>query len=157
MVWIKRFFPKYISASSIDSTCLRRAKIAELQSRVTDVDALLDEFRYCKHIYALKFAEGVFPPEPSDFPVGINAMTTWEQKLVDQTELEQTEAKAALMTRGSLSKMDVPPYNCQSPMMMPMMQKLFNIPSNLIIMENFVMIDKDGIEYVPSLDGSPST
>ncbi len=118
---------------------------------------LLDEFRYCKHIYALKFKDGTFPPEPSDFPVGIGAMTTWEQKLVDQTELEQTEAKAALMTRGSLSKMDVPPYNCQSPMMMPMMQKLFNIPSNLIIMENFVMIDKDGIEYVPSLDGSPST
>jgi hypothetical protein len=37
------------------------------------------------------------------------------------------------------------------------MQKLLNIPSNLIVMENFVMIDKNGIEYVPSQDGKPST
>ena len=118
---------------------------------------LLDEFRYCKHIYALKFKDGTFPPEPSDFPIGINSMASWEQKLVDDTESDQLEARAALMTRKSLSKMDVPPYNCQSPMMMPMMQKLFNVPSDLILMENFVMIDKYGNEYVPSLDGRPST
>jgi hypothetical protein len=84
-------------------------------------------------------------------------MASWEQKLVDDTESDQLEARAALMTRKSLSKMDVPPYNCQSPMMMPMMQKLFNVPSDLILMENFVMIDKYGNEYVPSLDGRPST
>lgn len=111
---------------------------------------LLDEFRYCKHIYALKFKAGEFPPEPSDFPVGIDSMVAWEQKLVDQTESEQMDAIAALETRNALSKMDVPPYNCQSPMMMPMMQKLFNIPSDLVVMEGFVMIDKNGNEYTPS-------
>lgn len=118
---------------------------------------LLDEFRYCKHIYALKFKDGTFPPEPSDFPVGLGLMASWEQKIVDETESDQLDAKAALMTRKSLSRMDVPPYNCQSPMMMPMMQKLFNIPSDLIVMENFVMIDKNGNEYVPYQDGKPAT
>jgi hypothetical protein len=118
---------------------------------------LLDEFRYCKHIYALKFKDGTFPPEPSDFPVGIGSMAAWEQKLVDQTESDQLESRAAMMTRKTLSKMDVPPYNCQSPMMMPMMQKLFNIPADLVVMENFVMIDKDGNEYVPSLDQKPAS
>jgi hypothetical protein len=117
---------------------------------------LLDEFRYCKHIYALKFKDGTFPPEPSDFPVQIESMAKWEQQLVDQTESEQLEAKAALLTRRSLSRMDVPPYNCQSPMMMPMMQKLFNIPSDLVVMENFVMIDKNGNEYVPYNNEKPS-
>ena len=117
---------------------------------------LLDEFRYCKHIYALKFKDGTFPPEPSDFPVEIGSMVAWEQRLVDQTEKEQKEAQAALMTRTSLSKMDVPPYNCQSPMMMPMMQKLFNVPSSLVVMENFTMIDKEGNEYIPSLNEKPS-
>jgi hypothetical protein len=118
---------------------------------------LLDEFRYCKHIYALKFKDKTFPPEPSDFPVGIESMTKWEQNIVDLTEKDQQEALALTMTRKSLSKMDVPPYNCQSPMMMPMMEKLFNIPSLLIVMENFTMFDKNGIEYIPSLDGKPST
>ena len=61
------------------------------------------------------------------------------------------------VTKKGLSKMDVPPYNCQSPMMMPMMQKLFNVPSSLIVMENFTMYDKDGIAYVPSLDQKPGT
>ena len=84
-------------------------------------------------------------------------MVAWEQKLVDMTEREQQEAKAFLMTRGSLSRMDVPPYNCQSPMMMPMMQKLFNVPSDLVLMENFTMIDKEGNEYVPYLNETPST
>ena len=83
-------------------------------------------------------------------------MVAWEQRLVDQTEKEQKEAQAALMTRTSLSKMDVPPYNCQSPMMMPMMQKLFNVPSSLVVMENFTMIDKEGNEYIPSLNEKPS-
>lgn len=116
---------------------------------------LLDEFRYCKHIYALKFKDGTFPPEPSDFPMNKEGMVAWEQKLVNTTEKEQQEAMAALLTRGSLSRMDVPPYNCQSPMMMPMMQKLFNIPSDLVLMENFTMIDKFGNEYVPYLNEKP--
>jgi hypothetical protein len=118
---------------------------------------LLDEFRYCKHIYALKFKDGTFPPEPSDFPVIMEGMVAWEQRLVDENEKDQKEIEAMVMSRGSLSKMDVPPYNCQSPMMMPMMQKLFNIPSDLVVMENFTMYDKNGVAYVPSLDQRPGT
>ena len=116
---------------------------------------LLDEQRYCKHIYAMKYEEGVFPPEPSDFPVGIGSMAAWEQKLVETTEKEQTEAKAANLQRRSLSTMDVPPYNCQAPMMMPMMQKLFNVPSTFIRMNGFKMIDKDGNVYIPALGERP--
>lgn len=115
---------------------------------------LLDEFRYCKHIYAMKYEEGVFPPEPSDFPVGIESMTAWEQKLVEQTETSQEEASIRLQ-RYALSYMDVPPYNCQAPMMMPMMQKLFNVPSTFIRMQGFKMIDKNGAFYTPSLDELP--
>lgn len=110
---------------------------------------LLDEFRYCKHIYALKFEDGTFPPEPSDFPTGIGNMTDWEQKLVADTENKQKEATELLATENALSKMDVPPYNCQSPIMMSMMQKLFNIPPDLIRIENFVMFDKNNEVYTP--------
>jgi hypothetical protein len=118
---------------------------------------LLDEMRYCKHIYAMKFSEGSFPPEPSDFPVEQGSMAAWEQKLVDQTENDQQELIAADLSRRSLSMMDVPPYNCQSPMMMPMMQKLFNIPANFVLMQGFTMYDKDGTSYRPSLGQLPSS
>jgi hypothetical protein len=118
---------------------------------------LLDEMRYCKHIYAMKFAEGNFPPEPSDFPVEEGSMVAWEQKLVDENENDQQELTAANLSRRSLSMMDVPPYNCQSPMMMPMMQKLFNIPANFVMMRGFTMYDKDGTAYKPSLGQNPSS
>ena len=118
---------------------------------------LLDEFRYCKHIYAMKFTDGTPPPEPSDFPVGIESMAEWEQKLTRENDSDQIAKDGFNLTKKGLSKMDVPPYNCQSPMMMPMMQKLFNVPSSLIVMENFTMYDKDGIAYVPSLDQKPGT
>jgi hypothetical protein len=117
---------------------------------------LLDEFRYCKHIYAMKYEEGVFPPEPSDFPVGDMSMADWEQRLVEQTEKDQETAARNLITYG-LSYMDVPPYNCQAPMMMPMMQKLFNVPSTFIIMQGFIMYDKNGTAYRPSQGGTPGT
>ena len=52
--------------------------------------------------------------------------------------------------------MDVPPYNCQAPMMMPMMQKLFNVPSTFVLMSGFRMYDKNGTEYNPSTGGSPA-
>lgn len=110
---------------------------------------LLDEMRYCKHIYALRFRDGVFPPEPSDFPVQVGSMTAWEQKLVEQTEEEQQELRAAKMTRKSLSLMDVPPYNCQSPNILPFLQKLFNVPASYITVENFTMFDKEGKPYNP--------
>jgi len=112
-------------------------------------EPLLDEMRYCKHIYALKFADKTFPPEPSDFPVQEGSMADWEQKLVDETESEQVSLKASLVNRFALSQMDVPPYNCQSVMMMPMMQKLFNVPTDFILMQGFTMFDKDGKPYKP--------
>lgn len=112
-------------------------------------EPLLDELRYCKHIYALKFADNTFPPEPSDFPVGRDNMADWEQRLVDQTEAEQQSIKSSILNRFSLSQMDVPPYNCQSAMMMPMMQKLFNVPTEFILMQGFTMFDKDGKPYKP--------
>ena len=76
-------------------------------------------------------------------------MADWEQRLVQQTENEQESIKASRLNRYSLSQMDVPPYNCQSVMMMPMMQKLFNIPTDFIVMEGFTMFDKDGNAYKP--------
>lgn len=117
---------------------------------------LLDEMRYCKHIYAMKYEEGVFPPEPSDFPVKLESMAAWEQRLVAETESDQLELRAADLQRHSLSMMDVPPYNCQAPMMMPMMQKLFNIPSTFVKMAGFTMIDKNGKTYVPASGELPS-
>jgi hypothetical protein len=85
------------------------------------------------------------------------SMVAWEQKLVDENENDQQELTAANLSRRSLSMMDVPPYNCQSPMMMPMMQKLFNIPANFVMMRGFTMYDKDGTAYKPSLGQNPSS
>jgi hypothetical protein len=110
---------------------------------------LLDEMRYCKHIYALKFKDGVFPPEPSDFPLEMGSMVAWEQKLVDNTESEQKEAQAFSVTRRALSTMDVPPYNCQSPALSPILQKLFNVPTAYIEVQNFTMFDKRGNAFTP--------
>ena len=45
--------------------------------------------------------------------------------------------------------MDVPPYNCQSPIIYPMLQKLFNVETNRISIEYFTMFDKDGNSYKP--------
>ena len=117
---------------------------------------LLDEMRYCKHIYAMKFAEKVFPPEPSDLPVAMGSIVEWERDLVEKTNRENQTAAYELSVRG-LSKMDVPPYNCQAPMMMPMFQKLFNIPSTFILMDGFRMFDKNGKEYNPSENEGPAT
>lgn len=117
---------------------------------------LLDELRYCKHIYAMKFAEKVFPPEPSDLPVDEGSIVAWEQRLVDQANKDNQTAAYRITERG-LSIMDVPPYNCQAPMMMPMMQKLFNIPSTFVLMSGFTMYDKNGKPYVPAQGERPET
>ena len=53
--------------------------------------------------------------------------------------------------------MDIPPFNCQSPMMIQMMQKLFNIPSSFVLLQNFTMYDKTGKAYTPSQGGTPVT
>ena len=118
---------------------------------------LLDELRYCKHIYALKFKDQLFPPEPSDFPVGIGSMTAWEQRLVAQAQKEQQDLRDFRETKKALAMMDVPPYNCQSPLMYPMLQKLFNIVTDQITIENFTMFDKKGRPYVPALNQRPGT
>jgi hypothetical protein len=102
---------------------------------------LLDELRYCKHIYALKFKDKLFPPEPSDFPVGITSMADWEQNLVKQTEIKIQKDREYFKTVRSLAVMDVPPYNAQSPILFPVIQKLFNIATDKILIENFTMLD----------------
>lgn len=117
---------------------------------------LLDEKRYCKHIYAMKYLDNVFPPEPSDFPIGAVSMVEWEQELVRRTEKEQEKAFDKL-TRYGLAYTDIPPYNCQSPMMMPMVQQLFNIPSDFIQMTGFKMFDKNGNTYIPADNERPGT
>lgn len=116
---------------------------------------LLDELRYCKHIYALKFRDKLFPPEPSDFPVGMTEMAAWEQKLVAQAEKEQQDLEDFRETKRALALMDVPPYNCQAPLMYPMLQKLFNIVTDQISISNFTMFDKNGQPYVPALGQKP--
>jgi hypothetical protein len=117
---------------------------------------VLDEMRYCKHIYAMRFHEGVFPPEPSDFPVELESMAEWEQKLVAQNSQDQREATSALVRRA-LCLMDVPPYNCQTQIMQPMLQRLFNIPLTYIKIEGFTMYDKNGLPYVPANGEKPGT
>jgi hypothetical protein len=117
---------------------------------------VLDEMRYCKHIYAMRFQDGVLPPEPSDFPVEIESMAEWEQKLVAKNYNDQREATAAVVRR-SLSLMDVPPYNCQTQAMQPMLQRLFNIPLTYIKIDGFTMYDKNGLPYVPANGEKPGT
>jgi len=123
------------------------------QITITAVDdswtPLLDELRYCKHVYALKFKDNVFPPEPSDFPVGSGSMADWEQTLVAKSQKEKESIAEFLQTQRALSLMDVPPYNCQSPMIFPMLQRIFNFATNKILIENFTMFDKDGRPYKP--------
>jgi len=114
----------------------------------------LDEYRYCKHIYAMRYADGIFPNEPSDFPVDAGSMAEWENKLVTKTAQEQTRAFEKLCRYG-LSYMDVPPFNLQSPMMGPMVVKLINVPQEFLLMQNFNMIDENGVKYNVATGGKP--
>jgi len=116
---------------------------------------MLDEKRYCKHIYAMKYMDNLFPPEPSDFPIGAKSMAEWEQELVRRSEKEQQKAFDNL-TRYGLAYTDIPPFNCQSPMMMPMVQQLLNIPTDFIKMEGFTMFDKNGTAYTPASGERPA-
>jgi hypothetical protein len=122
---------------------------------------VLDQYTFCKHIYAMKYADGEFPNEPSDFPVEVGLMSEWENRLVDKTRNEQTKAFERLAYYG-LGYQDTPPFNLQSPMMSPMLQRLINIPQEFIVMQNFFMVDKDGITYniasgqMPTVDPQPS-
>jgi hypothetical protein len=132
------------------------AAINNVITSFTDIwTPVLDEMRYCKHIYSMRFQEGAAPPEPSDFPVEIENMAQWEQDLVKKNDNDQREANA-LIVRRSLSLMDVPPYNCQAQTMQPMLQRLFNIPLTYIKIEGFTMYDKNGLPYVPANGEKPS-
>lgn len=149
--------PGYNDYSSVriqtDADSVPQIQITSL----TDIwSPVLDEMRYCKHIYAMRFQDDVFPPEPSDFPVGIESMAKWEQDLVEATEKEQDKRLRAISTEA-LSYMDIPPYNCQAQNMQPMLQRLFNIPLTYIKIDGFTMYDKNGTAYNPSLGEKPAT
>ena len=117
---------------------------------------LLDEMRYCKHIYALRFEEGILPPEPSDLPVGTEeSLTKWEQDLVYESSVTSQHVNRINAFRA-LALMDVPPKNFQSPQVLPMMQKLLNVPTSFIRLENFRMQDKTGAFYNPSAGELPA-
>ena len=117
---------------------------------------LLDEMRYCKHIYALRFEEGILPPEPSDLPVDTSeSLTEWEQKLVHESSVTKEHIQRTNGLRA-LAMMDVPPKNFQSPQMLPMMQKLLNVPASFIRLENFRMQDKTGAFYNPAAGEYPA-
>ena len=118
---------------------------------------LLDEMRYCKHIYALRFEEGILPPEPSDLPFSTEeSITEWEQNLVYESAVSNKHVDT-VNTLRAMALMDVPPKNFQSPQMLPMMQKLLNVPTSFIRLENFRMQDKTGAFYNPSAGQSPAT
>ena len=60
-------------------------------------------------------------------------------------------------TYYGMSHMDVPPFNVESPMMVSMTQKLFNFPAQYVQLQSFVMVDKNGQEYIPGSGERPST
>ncbi len=105
---------------------------------------LLDEMRYCKHIYALRFQEGIILPEPSDVLIDMDeGMVRWEQKLVNESSVMKKHSEYMDSING-LKYMDLPPSNFQSPQMLPMMQKLLNVPASFIKRANFEIQRKDG-------------
>lgn len=149
--------PGYNDYSSVtvqtDGNSIPQIEITSLTDIWTPV---LDEMRYCKHIYAMRFQDDVFPPEPSDFPVENGSMTRWEQDLVESTEKDQRK-KLRKLSEETLTYMDVPPYNSQAQNMQPMLQRLFNIPLTYIKIDGFTMYDKNGNTYNPSAGERPAT
>ena len=103
----------------------------------------------------MRYADGEFPNEPSDYPVQAGSIAKWEDKLVTDTEKSQRKAFERLVYYG-LGYMDTPPFNLQSPMMGPMVTKLINIPQPLILMQNFNMIDQEGNTYNVATGGKPA-
>ena len=94
----------------------------------------------------MKFSDGEFPNEPSDFPVEDGFMSEWENKLVLDTEMKQRKAFDRLAYYG-LGYMDTPPFNVQSPVMSVMLQKLINMPQEFIRIQDFFMVDSEGNIY----------
>ena len=117
----------------------------------------LNQYRFCKHIQALRYMRGEFPIEPSDYPFATaEDLVTWEDNLVEKTEKAQKKAFENFTYYG-MSHMDVPPFNVESPMMVSMTQKLFNFPAQYVQLQSFVMVDKNGQEYIPGSGERPST
>jgi len=116
---------------------------------------VLDQYSYCKHINAMLYADKRFPLEPSDFPVDAGSIAEWEAKLVEDTRNEQTKAFEQLGYYG-MGYMDVPPFNVQSPIVGPMMQRLLNIPQEFILIPNFLMEDQQGNVYAVASGGKPA-
>jgi hypothetical protein len=117
----------------------------------------LNQYRFCKHIQALRYMRGEFPIEPSDYPFATaEDLVTWEDNLVEKTTKDQQKAFENFTYYG-MSHMDVPPFNVESPIMVSMTQKLFNFPAQFVQLQSFVMIDKNGQEYIPGSGEAPST
>ena len=75
--------------------------------------------------------------------------------LIDKTVTEQTKSLREFINYG-VSHMDIPPFNCQSPIMIPRLQKLFNFPSTFIELQQFIMRDKNGVAYIPASGQKPN-
>jgi hypothetical protein len=116
---------------------------------------LLDEKRYCKHAFALRFIMGDNPPEPQDFPVEPESLAVWEQTLVRDMEKQDRGAMYQQM-KQSIGYMDMPPFNCQSPVVLPMVRSLLNVPSNYVTISGFMMYDKHGSSYYPASGETPA-
>jgi hypothetical protein len=104
----------------------------------------------------MRYAADLFPPEPSDYPVEVGSMAEWEEKLVMKVQKDQEAAALKYLTNG-LAYMDVPPRNVQSPPVVDMVSKLFNLPTYFIRIGNFTMFDKNGTPYVPGQGEGPAT
>jgi len=118
---------------------------------------VLNEYRFCKHIQALRYMQGELPIEPSDYPFALyEDLTKWETDLIEKTQKDQEKAFENFTYYG-MSHMDVPPFNIQSPAMVSMTQKLFNFPSQFVLFQNFTMVDKNGTEYIPASGELPSS
>jgi hypothetical protein len=98
----------------------------------------LDSLRFCKHIYALKFSSNDIAPEPSDYPIGLS-VTDLEYSMT--RERKKTEDAYIQRAEYGVAYMDIPPYNVQTTMMMPVVTKLFNLPSSFIKLNAFLMQD----------------
>jgi len=116
---------------------------------------LLDQKRYCKHVFALRFIKGDNPPEPQDFPVEPESIAEWEQTLVRDAAKED-RGNLYQQMKQSMGYMDVPPFNCQSPVVLPMIRSLLNVPSNYVTISGFIMYDKNGTAYDPATGQKPA-
>lgn len=108
----------------------------------------LDSLRFCKHIYALKFSSNDIAPEPSDYPIGLSVA---DIEYAMERERKKTSDAYMYKAEYGVAYMDIPPYNIQTTMMLPVITKLFNLPSSFIKMNSFVMQDPiTGESFKPS-------